>query len=160
MTELAPSAARVQAALTAAGLGSRVRELPASTRTAVEAAAAVGCTVAQIVKSLVFRTVESGRAVLVLASGTNRVDENRLAELLGERVAKADAPFVREQTGYAIGGVPPVAHAQALETLIDADLFGHAELWAAAGTPQAVFPLTPAELLRLAHGRVAEVKTA
>jgi prolyl-tRNA editing enzyme YbaK/EbsC (Cys-tRNA(Pro) deacylase) len=150
---------RVQAALVAAGFGARVRELPASTRTAAEAAAAVGCTVAEIVKSLVFKSL-SGRPVLVLASGANRVDEARLAAILGEPVAKADAAFVRGRTGYAIGGVPPMAHTAPIRTLIDADLIRYAQLWAAAGTPKAVFPITPAELVRLTGGEVVAVADA
>jgi len=148
--DLSPSAARVQSALESAGLSLQVRELPASTRTAAEAAAAVGCTVAQIIKSLVFRGTDSGQAVLILASGSNRVDEAKVAAALGEPIQRATPEFVREQTGFAIGGVAPVGHTNPLRTLIDADLFQHTELWAAAGTPHAVFPLTPAELRRLA----------
>ena len=144
--ELSPAAARVQAALHAAGLELRVIELPASTRTAADAAAALGCSVAQIVKSLVFRTVNSHEAVLVLASGGNRVDEQRVGVQLGEPIEKANADFVRQRTGFSIGGVPPIGHAAALRTLVDADLFALSELWAAAGTPHAVFPLTPADL--------------
>jgi prolyl-tRNA editing enzyme YbaK/EbsC (Cys-tRNA(Pro) deacylase) len=150
---------RVEAALAAAGLDGRIRELPASTRTAPEAAAAVGCTVAEIVKSLVFRSA-TGEPVLVLASGANRVDEARLAAVLGEPVAKADAAFVRARTGYAIGGVPPTAHPAPIRTVIDADLVRHAQLWAAAGTPSAVFRITPAELVQLTGGEVVAVAGA
>ena len=152
--DLSPSAARVQSALESAGLSLRVRELPASTRTAAEAAAAVGCTVAQIIKSLVFRGERSGQAILILASGSNRVDEAKVAAAIGEPSQRATPEFVREQTGFAIGGVAPVGHANPLRTLIDADLFQHTELWAAAGTPHAVFPLTPTELRRLAPGAI------
>lgn len=148
--DLSPSAARVQSALESAGLSLRVRELPASTRTAAEAAAAVGCTVAQIIKSLVFRGERSGQAILILASGSNRVDEAKVAAAIGEPIQRATPEFVREQTGFAIGGVAPVGHTNPLRTLIDADLFTCEQLWAAAGTPHAVFPLTPAELRRLA----------
>ena len=123
-----------------------ITELPDSTRTAVEAAAAVGCSVAQIVKSLVFRTLESDEPVLVLASGATRVDEGRVGAHLGEPVEKASAEFVRQRTGFSIGGVPPVGHSTALRTLVDERLGELAELWAAAGTPHAVFPLTPADL--------------
>jgi prolyl-tRNA editing enzyme YbaK/EbsC (Cys-tRNA(Pro) deacylase) len=144
--DLSPAAARVQAALQAAGLELRVTELPASTRTAVEAAAAVGCSVAQIVKSLVFRTVTSDQAVLVLVSGANRVDEGRIGAHIGEPIEKASADFVRQRTGFSIGGVPPVGHTTRLRTFVDADLTVLSELWAAAGTPRAVFPLTPADL--------------
>lgn len=149
MTELATSAARVQAALTARGMALRVVELPASTRSAAEAALAIGCGVAQIVKSIVFRGTRTGEPVLVLASGSKRIDEARVAEAAGEAVTKADATYVRERTGFSIGGVPPVGHAGALRTLLDRSLLDHAELWAAAGTPHAVFRLTPDELVRL-----------
>lgn len=149
----APSALRVQEAL---GAGFRVLEFPASTRTAAEAAEAIGCTVAQIAKSILFRA-ESGRPVLVVACGTNRVDEKKVGALLGERIGRADAEFVREATGYAIGGVPPVAHATPPAVLLDRDLEQFAEIWAAAGTPNAVFRLTPAELARLTGARFAHI---
>jgi prolyl-tRNA editing enzyme YbaK/EbsC (Cys-tRNA(Pro) deacylase) len=148
-SELSPAAARVQSALHAAGLELRVTELPASTRTAVEAAVAVGCSVAQIVKSLVFRTVTSNEAVLVLASGANRVDEARIGAYLHEPIEKASADFVRLCTGFSIGGVPPVGHPAALRTIVDEDLYVLPQLWAAAGTPNAVFALTPADLRAL-----------
>lgn len=135
-------------------------ELAASTRTAADAAAAVGCTVSEIAKSLVFRTA-SGAAVLVIASGTNRVDEARVAELVGEPIERAPAEFVRETSGYAIGGVPPVAHAHPPKAiLIDSDLMTFHQIWAAAGTPNAVVRLTPAELVRVSGGRVAQTKRA
>lgn len=137
-------------------LGHPVRTFPEGTRTAVDAAAAVGCDVAQIVKSLVFRR-ETGAAVLVVASGRNRVDEAKVQALLGEPVGKADASFVRETTGYAIGGVPPAAHATPIETLVDEDLLAFDEVWAAAGTPRTVFALTPEELVAITRGRVADV---
>lgn len=154
---LKPSAQKVQDALATAGFSNRVVELPDSTRSAAEAAAALGCTVGQIAKSLVFRGATSGRAVLVIASGAHRVDEARLAAELGEGIGKADAEFVREQTGFAIGGVPPVGHAGELVTLVDEALLGHEEIWAAAGHPKAVFPLTPAELVAMTRGRVARI---
>jgi len=136
----------------------QVVELPASTRTALEAASAVGCQVGQIVKSLVFRRQDSEAPLLILASGANRVNEAGVQALLGEAVGKADADFVRLHTGFAIGGVPPLGHPQALETLIDADLLQYAEIWAAAGTPNAVFRLTPDDLVRITGGRVIQVK--
>jgi len=145
-SELSQAAARVQAALQAAGLQLRVTELPASTRTAAEAAAAVGCSVAQIIKSLVFRAAVSNAPVLVLASGQNRVDEARVGDQIGEPIEKADATFVRLHTGFSIGGVPPVGFPAPLRTLVDQDLMSQPTLWAAAGTPQAVFSLTPADL--------------
>jgi prolyl-tRNA editing enzyme YbaK/EbsC (Cys-tRNA(Pro) deacylase) len=154
---LSISAQRVQDALTALGLPCRVVELPASTRTAQEAADAVGCTVGQIVKSLVFRGARTGAPILVLASGANRVNETRLAELAGEPIAKADAAFVRAHTGFAIGGVAPLGHPAPLDTYIDADLLQYAEIWAAAGTPNAVFALTPAHLEMMTGGKIVTV---
>ena len=155
---LSTSAARVQAVLEMAGLGVEVRELAASTRTAAEAAAAVGCTVAQIAKSIVFRARRSGRPILVVVSGVNRVDERRIEPLVGEPLGKADADFVRDRTGFAIGGVPPVGHLERIEVFIDRDLLALEEIWAAAGTPNALFKLTPAELAALTRGKVARVK--
>jgi prolyl-tRNA editing enzyme YbaK/EbsC (Cys-tRNA(Pro) deacylase) len=127
-----------------------VREFPQGTRTAQDAAAAIGCEVAQIVKSLVFLG-PGDEPRLVLCSGSNTVD----AERLGLR--KADAELVRRTTGFSIGGVPPFGHAQAIETLVDEDLLRHEVVWAAAGTPRSVFPLAPSELLRRSGGRVANV---
>jgi len=146
---LKPAAQRVQAALAAHGLGLEVREFPAATRTAAEAAAAIGCGVAQIAKSLVFRATASDRAVLAVVSGTNRADEAKLAVLLGEPVGRADADFVRSRTGFAIGGVPPLGHAEPPVTFLDADLRSFEEIWAAAGTPNAVFRLTPDQLAEI-----------
>ncbi len=155
---LSPSAQRVQDALIELGTQLTVRELPSSTRTAAEAAQAVGCTLGQIVKSLVFRGATSGQAVLVETSGANRVSETRLAEHLGEPVRMASAEFVRMHTGFAIGGVPPMAHANPLRTFIDRDLLGYEEIWAAAGTPQALFALSPEQLVDITRGEVIEVK--
>jgi prolyl-tRNA editing enzyme YbaK/EbsC (Cys-tRNA(Pro) deacylase) len=137
-------------------LGHPVSTFPEGTRTATDAAAAVGCDVAQIVKSLVFRRA-GGAALLVLASGRNRVDEGKVEALVGEPVGKADAAFVRAATGFAIGGVPPAGHPEPLETLVDADLLDHDVLWAAAGTPRTVFPVGPQELLALTGGRVGDI---
>lgn len=134
--------------------------MPASTRTAAEAAAAVGCTVGQIIKSLIFRTTTHDAPILVLASGANRVDETRLAELVGAPIAKADAAFVRMHTGYAIGGVAPVGHPQPLRTFIDADLLVYEQLWAAAGTPNSVFALRPDDLQMLTDGTVVALSDA
>jgi prolyl-tRNA editing enzyme YbaK/EbsC (Cys-tRNA(Pro) deacylase) len=157
MSSLKPSAQRVQEALAAHGLGLEVREFPASTRTAEDAAAAIGCTVAQIAKSLIFRGKSSDRPVLVIASGANRVDEKKISALIGEKIGKADADFVRTRTGFAIGGVPPVGHLEAPITVIDRDLLALEEIWAAAGTPNAVFRLKPEQLAVLTGGQVAEV---
>jgi prolyl-tRNA editing enzyme YbaK/EbsC (Cys-tRNA(Pro) deacylase) len=155
---LKPSAQRVQDALAARGFTNQVVELPDSTRTSAEAAAAVGCGVGQIAKSLLFSTGEEGQAVLVIASGVNRVNENRLGELVGAKLQKPAADFVRQQTGYVIGGVPPIAHSQPLLTFLDEDLWQHDEIWAAAGHPNAVFKLTPDELARMTGGQVISVK--
>jgi len=155
---LSPAAQRVQDALLDRGTQLEVRELPASTRTAVEAAQAVGCQLGQIVKSLVFRGAHSGQALLVETSGANRVSEARLAGQVGEPVHIASAEFVRQHTGFAIGGVPPLAHPQPLRTYIDRDLMGYPEVWAAAGTPQALFALTPQQLVELTRGEVVDIK--
>lgn len=155
---LPEAARRVEAALAAQGMGGRIRFMPSSTRTAQEAADALGCAVAQIAKSLVFRAAASGRAALVVASGINRVDERKLQVALGEAVARADADFVRAKTGFAIGGVPPIGHLEAPLCFIDDDLLILEKIWAAAGTPRAVFPLTPAELCRITKGRISDLK--
>ncbi len=154
---LSRSAKRVEDALLQAGLSPDVQELPASTRTAVEAADAVGCDVGQIAKSLIFRGRTSGRPYLVITSGANRVDLAMVGDLVGEPLEMADPDYVREHTGFSIGGVPPLGHKQPLEILIDADLLEHDAIWAAAGTPHAVFRLTPNDLLRIAGNRVTRV---
>jgi prolyl-tRNA editing enzyme YbaK/EbsC (Cys-tRNA(Pro) deacylase) len=155
---LKESAQRVQAALDASGIALQVREFPASTKTSQEAAAAVGCAVAQIAKSMIFRAAASDRSVLVVASGANRVDEKKVAALLGEKIERATPDFVRAKTGFAIGGVPPVGHLEPPVVLIDEDLLQLPVLWAAAGTPNAVFRLTPAELQQGPGGLVGGVK--
>lgn len=154
-----PSIARVQDALRAAGLSNEVRELPDSTRSSAEAASALGCSVAQIAKSVVFRS-GSGRPVLVVASGANRVDERKVEALLGDRLLRADADYVRERTGFAIGGVAPIAHATPPHVFLDEDLFAFDRVYAAAGTPFAIFALTPAELEALTGGRRADLRKA
>ena len=157
MPELSSSAQRVQEALRAAGIDVEVRELAASTRTAADAASSVGCTVREIAKSLVFRGTVSGVPILVIASGANRVDEARVARIVGEPIERANADFVRETTGYAIGGVPPAGHLTAIRTLIDDDLTTLEHIWAAAGTPNAVCRLRVDELVRVTRGRIATV---
>lgn len=147
---------RVRAALEAAGLASRIEEFPASTRTAVDAAAAIGTSVGQIVKSLIF--VSAKTPVLVLMSGSNLLDEDRLAHITGEGIRKADAETVRAATGYAIGGVPPIGFPAPLPTYIDRDLLKYETVWAAAGTPRHVFALTPTDLVRITSGTVAELR--
>ena len=155
---LSSSAKRFQDALLAWGLPHQVTELPQGTRTALEAAQAVGCEVGQIVKSLVFKGKNSGKAILVVASGSNRVNEALLSRLISEPVERPDADFVRSQTGFSIGGVPPFSHSQPLETFIDEDLLLYQDIWAAAGNPKAVFPLTPQDLLEMTGGQVVSIK--
>ena len=154
---LSSSAKKVQDALEALGMSLQVVELPASTRSAAEAAQAVGCTLGQIVKSLVFHGLDSNRPILVETSGANRVDEALISALAGERIGKADADFVRQRTGFVIGGVPPVGHNEKLLTFIDQDLLQYEEIWAAAGTPNAVFRLTPNDLVGMTGGQVVRV---
>ncbi|MFT4029120.1 MAG: YbaK/EbsC family protein [Protaetiibacter sp.] len=141
--------------LQALGLDAEVREFPEGTRTAQDAADAIGCAVAAIVKSLVF--VLDGEPLLVLVSGANRVDTDALGARLGGTLGKADARTVKEVTGYSIGAVPPLAHARPLRTVIDAELVELDVLWAAAGTASSVFAITPAELVRLSGGEVLPV---
>lgn len=154
---LSASARKVQEALSVAGIDCRVVELPGSTRTAAEAASAVGCRVEQIAKSIVFQGRNSGRPVMVITSGSNRVDEKKLHDLISEPVKKADAEFVRLHTGFAIGGVPPVGHATPLEIYVDEALMAYSEIWAAAGTPHAVFKLTPDDLLRITRAKTVDI---
>lgn len=156
--ELSNSAQKVQAALNALDLKLEVVELPGSTRSAADAAQAIGCQVAQIVKSIVFKAKRTQRPILVVASGINRVDERKIEALIGEPLGKADAEFVRQRTGFVIGGVPPVGHAEKLLTYVDEDLLQYPEIWAAAGTPHAVFRLAPADLLKMTEGQVVRVK--
>ncbi len=154
---LSQSALKVQQALSQQGLKLEVIELPDSTRTSHEAAQALGCQVGQIAKSIIFKTLSSHRPILVIASGSNRIDEKVISQKVGEEIGKADAEFARDRTGFAIGGIPPLGHTHRIETLIDQDLLQYAEIWAAAGTPHAVFKLTPADLLRLTGGEVVRV---
>lgn len=151
-----PSVQRVYEALLAQGIRPEIREFPESTRTAAEAAAAIGTSVERIVKSLAFAAGEE--TVLVLASGVNRVDTGKLGEVVGAAIGRADAEQVRRDTGFAIGGVPPLGHARALPVYVDRDLLLYDLVWAAAGTPNAVFPISPEELVRVSGGRVIEIK--
>ena len=155
---LRDSTSKVQQVLDQMDSSFQVVELPGGTRTSIEAANSIGCEVSQIAKSLIFRGRNTGQAVLIIASGSNRVNEKIIAEHIGEPIAKADAAFVREQTGFVIGGVPPVGHIQPLLTLIDEDLLSFAEIWAAAGTPYAVFRLTPDLLVAITKGTVIQLK--
>ena len=149
---------RVQQALQALGRGHEIVDLGLSARTAADAAAAVGCRVDQIAKSLVFRLRDSGRALLIETSGVNRVDEKKVAALVGEKLERADADFVRAETGFAIGGVAPVGHVKPILTLIDEDLMQWDAIWAAAGHPNTVFRLTPHDLVAMTGGRIVAVK--
>ena len=151
-----PNVARVVAAASTADLEIEVERFPEGTRTAADAARAIGCEIAQIVKSLVF--IADDAAVLALTSGVNRVDPGRLGEALGAaRVRRADGDEARAATGFAIGGIPPFGHERPLLVLIDSDLLAHDRLWAAAGLPDAVFAVTPAALVRASGGRVVEI---
>jgi len=158
MSELPASAQKVQDTATALGLQVEVREMAESTRTAEDAAAACGVTVGQIVKSLVFSGAESGKPYLLLVSGSNRVNEKGVARHLGEKLKRPDADSVRALTGYAIGGIPPFGHASALATYMDRDLMQYDVIWAAAGTPKAVFRTEPAKLQVATGAVVIDVK--
>jgi len=157
VNDLPESAARVAAAARRLGLDVTVREMPASTRTAEEAAAACGCATAQIAKSLIFRGKKTGTPWLFLVSGANRVNEKRMVEVIGEPVVRVNADDVRALTGYAIGGVPPFGHATPLATVMDEDLFAHATIWAAAGTPFAVFATTPRALAEAVSAKISRI---
>src|SRR5512132_2131645 len=146
MSTLSPSAQKIQDQLKSLGYDYTVIEHAESTRTAQEAADRAGCELGQIVKSLIFKGKVSGRPILVLTSGANRVDEKRISEYAGEAIGRADADFVRSATGFAIGGVPPVGHPQKLETYLDEDFLQYKTIWAAAGNPNAIFELPIAAL--------------
>jgi prolyl-tRNA editing enzyme YbaK/EbsC (Cys-tRNA(Pro) deacylase) len=154
---LAPSALKVQGAAGRLGLAVMIRQMPGSTRTAEEAAAACGCDVGQIVKSLIFAGAASGRPYLLLVSGRNRVTETTVAAVIGEPLTRPDARQVRDWTGFAIGGIPPFGHATALPTYVDEDLLAYDVVWAAAGTPSAVFSVDPKALARAVAGTILRV---
>jgi len=153
-----PTALRTAALLQQAGIATQVVEFDQPTRTSAEAAAAIGCSVAEIAKSVVFRGKASGVAVVVVTSGDNRVSEAKVARLVAETLGRADADFVRSATGYAIGGVAPLGHATAVKLVLDEDLQRFDLIWAAAGTPYSVFPLKPAQLRTLTAAEWADVK--
>ena len=175
MSALSATAQRVQDALDAAGVTTRIVEYDVPARTSAEAAAVLGCAVGQIAKSLVFRSA-SGTPVLVIASGAHRVDEAKIATLAGEGIGKADADFVRTATGYVIGGIPPLGWTTTLratrfeadsplgaplraarqQTFIDRNLLAYETVYAAGGTPHAMFPITPGDLVRVTRGTVAD----
>jgi prolyl-tRNA editing enzyme YbaK/EbsC (Cys-tRNA(Pro) deacylase) len=158
MSTLSPSAQKIQDLLNSLGYNYTVIEHAESTRTAVEAAERAGCELGQIVKSLIFKGKASGKPIIVLTSGANRVDEKRIREYAGESIGKADADFVRAVTGFAIGGVPPVGHLQKMETYIDEDFLQFQTVWAAAGTPNAIFELNTEDLQTMTEGKIVGVK--
>ena len=158
MSNLSPSAQKIQDLLNSLGYNYIVIEHAESTRTAQEAADRAGCELGQIVKSLILKGRESGKPILVLTSGANRVDEKRISEYAGESIGRADADFVRAVTGFAIGGVPPVGHIQEMETYIDEDFLQYQTVWAAAGTPNAIFELKTSDLQKMTDGKIVRVK--
>lgn len=158
MTTLSPSAQKIQDLLFSLGYKYTVIEHAESTRTAQEAADRAGCELGQIVKSLIFQGKTSGKPILVLTSGANRVDEKRISEYAGESIKRADVDFVRSVTGFAIGGVPPIGHNKTMETYLDEDLQQYPVIWAAAGTPNAIFELTPSDLQKMTNGVAIKVK--
>ena len=155
---LSLSVQKVQDTLHKLGYPITIIEFAESTRTAQEAAERVGCTLGQIVKSMIFRGQLSSKPILVLTSGSNRVDEKIIGEYAGEQIGRADADFVRAVTGFAIGGVPPVGHLQPMETYLDEDLLQYPTIWAAGGTPNAVFELTPEALQKMTGSTTKKVK--
>ena len=157
-SQLKDSAQQVQNKLIELGYANKVIELPDSTRTAQEAADTIGCDVAHIAKSIIFRLKNNDKPLLVIASGVNRINEKQIKTHLNDSIGKADADFVREHTGFVIGGVPPLGHIESIITLIDEDLLQFKEIWAAAGHPRAVFRLTPEELVQMTKGQVICVK--
>jgi len=159
MTTFSPSAQKIQDLLNSLGYNYVVIEHTESTRTAQEAADRAGCELGQIVKSLIFRGKTSGKPILVLTSGANRVDEKLISEYTGESIGRADVDFVRTVTGFAIGGVPPIGHHQQMETYLDEDLQQFTVIWAAAGTPNAIFELTSSDLQKMTNGKIVKVKS-
>jgi prolyl-tRNA editing enzyme YbaK/EbsC (Cys-tRNA(Pro) deacylase) len=158
MSTLSTSAQKIQDQLKSLGYDYTVIEHAESTRTAQEAADRAGCELGQIVKSLIFKGKDSGKPILVLTSGANRVDEKRISKYAGEAIGRAEADFVRAVTGFAIGGVPPIGHVQEMETYIDEDFLRYQTIWAAAGTPNAIFALSTADLQKMTGGNVVRVK--
>ena len=158
MTTLSPSAQKIQDLLYSLGYNYAVIEHAESTRTAQEAADRVSCQLGQIVKSLIFQGKTSGKPILVLTSGANRVDEKRISGYAGEFISRADADFVRTVTGFAIGGVPPIGHTDKMETYLDEDFLSYQTIWAAAGTPNAIFELKTEDLQKMTNGKIVQVK--
>ena len=158
MPTLSPTAQKIQDLLISHGYNYTVIEHTESTRTAVEAAERAGCELGQIVKTLIFKGKESGKPIIVLTSGANRVDEKRIREYAGESIGKADADFVRAVTGFAIGGVPPLGHVQKIETYMDEDFLQYETVWAAGGTPNAIFELKTSNLQKMTDAKIVQVK--
>ena len=158
MKNLSKSAQKIQSVLAQFGLKLTVIELTESTRTSKDAAEAIGCEIAQIAKSLIFKGKRTQKPILVIASGANRVNENKIQEYVGEEIEKAEAAFVLEHTGFVIGGVPPIGHLTYVKPFIDEYLLKYPEIWSAAGTPNAVFKLTPDDLLKITQGQVVPIK--
>lgn len=158
MEKLNKNAKAFQDKLNQLGYKNEVKQLPDSTHTAQDAASTIGCEVSQIAKSIIFKLKKSEEALLVIASGVNRINEKQIEAHLDDRLGKADADFVRKHTGYTIGGVPPLGHNQPIKTFIDEDLLNYKGIWAAAGHPKAVFHLTPNELVEMTNGQVVNIK--
>ncbi len=157
-TSLSPSAQKIQDLLKSLGYSYTVVEHAESTRTAQEAAERAGCELGQIVKSLIFRGRTSGKPILVLTSGANHVDEKLISEYAGEAIGRAEPNFVRTVTGFAIGGIPPIGHAEKMETYLDEDFLQFSLVWAAAGTPNAIFDLRTEDLQKMTEGKTIRVK--
>lgn len=155
---LSSSVQKVQNALNTLGFSYQISRLPSSTRSSSQAAKAVGCQVGQIAKSLVFKGKSTHQPFLVIASGSNRVNEKKMEEFILESVEKANPDFVHQKTGFTIGGVPPVGHLEKIDTFIDEDLLKHEEIWAAGGSPNAIFKLAPSDLVKMTGGKVVCIK--
>ena len=152
------SSDKIQKILDNLGISFQIKEFPESTRTSLDASKAIGCDISQIAKSILFESEK--KPILVIASGSNKIDEKKVEEEIGERIKKADAEFVKNKTGYSIGGVSPIGHNEKILTLIDEDLMKQDEIWAAAGTPHSVFKLTPKQLVQITHGKIANLKVS
>lgn len=158
---LSKSAKSLQSALKKHGLDCKVVELASSARTAQDAANSIGCNIAQIAKSLIFKTVTTSKPVLVLASGLNKVSEKVIESYIGEPIVKADAQFTKDITGFAIGGIPPIGHKQQIDFIfIDQDLIKLSSFWASAGTSHVVFNVTAKDLLAVVPGKVINLNIA
>lgn len=155
---LSKSASKVQNRLKELGFSYQIKQLPASTKSAKQAAEVAGCSIGQIAKSLIFKGKRSGKPFLIIVSGSNRANEDKIKEIVKEPVEKANPDFVRQKTGFAIGGVPPIGHTQKIDTFIDQDLLTHKEIWAAGGNSRAIFKLTPVDLVNMTEGQVISVK--